>query len=293
MGMILSFTEDCLPPEQEYESRDALFKAINDWAAHRGYAFTTGRSTVEKSGRQTITYTCDRSCRPPSSTRERQRKTTTRGTGCKFSVLAKESLDKSRWTLRHRPDTRFSLHNHPPSQHLSAHPIHRKLPEEDQTQLERLANAGIAPRHIRTYLRQYCNSAATQQDVYNCLAATRRKLCEGQTTIHALANQLDEEGFWSRMQFGSDGRVTAVLLCLVIFTGPVKLIESRVPVNLLAPVWSGLDPQTRPDQTIPITAPEQLKKPVKTDSFEEYLRKQDMETLLSFQYGLPELPSRK
>ncbi|RKK08351.1 hypothetical protein BFJ68_g17772 [Fusarium oxysporum] len=28
--------------------------------------------------------------------------------------------------------------------------------------------------------------------------------------------------------------------------------------------------------------PEQLKKPVKTDSFEEYLRKQDMETLLSF-----------
>src|SRR4051812_47886805 len=24
-------------------------------------------------------------------------------------------------------------------------------------------------------------------------------------------------------------------LCLVIFTGPVKLIESRVPVNLLAP----------------------------------------------------------
>jgi hypothetical protein len=39
--------------------------------------------------------------------------------------------------------------------------------------------------------------------------------------------------------------------------------------------------------------PEQLKKPVKTDSFEEYLRKQDMETLLSFQYGLPELPSRK
>ncbi|KAG6989724.1 PKS-NRPS hybrid synthetase [Fusarium oxysporum f. sp. conglutinans] len=211
MGTILSFTEDCLPPEQEYESRDALFKAINDWAAHRGYAFTTGRSTVEKSGRQTITYTCDRSCRPPSSTRERQRKTTTRGTGCKFSVLAKESLDKSRWTLRHRPDTRFSLHSHPPSQHPSAHPIHRKLPEEDQTQLERLANAGIAPRHIRTYLRQYCNSAATQQDVYNCLAATRRKLCEGQTTIHALANQLDEEGFWSRMQFGSDGRVTAVL----------------------------------------------------------------------------------
>ncbi|KAJ0127948.1 Choline dehydrogenase [Fusarium oxysporum f. sp. albedinis] len=85
MGTILSFTEDCLPPEQEYESRDALFKAINDWAAHRGYAFMTGRSTVEKSGRQTIT------------------------------------------------------------QHLSAHLIHRKLPEEDQTQLKWLANT-VIPR---------------------------------------------------------------------------------------------------------------------------------------------------
>jgi hypothetical protein len=125
--------------------------------------------------------------------------------------LAKESLDKSTWTLRHRSDARFSLHNHTPSQHLSAHPIHRKLPEEDQLQLERLANAGVAPKHIRTYLRQYCDSAATQQDIYNCVAATRRKLWEGQNTIHALANQLDKEGFWSRMQFDSDGRVTAVL----------------------------------------------------------------------------------
>jgi hypothetical protein len=27
METVLSFTDDCLPPEQEYESRDALFKA--------------------------------------------------------------------------------------------------------------------------------------------------------------------------------------------------------------------------------------------------------------------------
>ncbi|KAF9767046.1 hypothetical protein IL306_000448 [Fusarium sp. DS 682] len=39
--------------------------------------------------------------------------------------------------------------------------------------------------------------------------------------------------------------------------------------------------------------PEQLKKPVKTASFEEYLRKQDLESLLSFSYRLPEPPSEK
>lgn len=52
---------------------------------------------------------------------------------------------------------------------------------------------------------------ATQQDIYNRIAATRREVCEGQSSIYALASQLDEEGFWSRIQFGEDGRVTAVL----------------------------------------------------------------------------------
>ncbi|KAF4337217.1 hypothetical protein FBEOM_8910 [Fusarium beomiforme] len=39
--------------------------------------------------------------------------------------------------------------------------------------------------------------------------------------------------------------------------------------------------------------PEQLKKPVQTDSFEEYLRKQDPESLLAFSYRLPEPPAKK
>lgn len=111
-----SFSDDCLPLEQDYESKDALIASINAWAKTKGYAFITGRSTKEKTSRRTITYTCDRHCRPPSASRERQRKTTTRGTGCQFSVLAKETLDRT-WTLRHRPDKRFSMHNHEPSHH--------------------------------------------------------------------------------------------------------------------------------------------------------------------------------
>ncbi|KAL0930717.1 uncharacterized protein CTRU02_214792 [Colletotrichum truncatum] len=185
--------------------------SINNWAATKGYAFTTGRSTKEKSGRRTITYSCDRSCHPPSTSIARQRQTTSRGTGCQFSVLAKESLDKSIWSLRHRPDKRFSSHNHPPSQHPSAHPTHRKLSEEDQAKVAGLSNAGVAPRDIRTYIRQTTDSIATQQDIYNHIAAAKRDVREGQTSIYALANQLDEEGFWSRMQFAPDGRVTAVL----------------------------------------------------------------------------------
>jgi hypothetical protein len=205
------FPSDCLPPIEDYPSREALFDSINEWAACRGYAFTTGRSTIEKSGKLTVTYTCDRSCRQPTSSQKKKRKTTSRGTGCQFSVLAKESRDKNTWTLRHRQDAKFSIHNHEPSHDITAHPIHRRLSDEDQLTLARLSNVGVAPRHIRTYLRQYCNSVATQQDVYNCVADTRRKLWEGQNTIHALVNELDKEGFWSRMQFDANGRVTAVL----------------------------------------------------------------------------------
>jgi hypothetical protein len=42
-----------------------------------------------------------------------------------------------------------------------------------------------------------------------------------------------------------------------------------------------------------VITPQQLKMPVRTDSFEKYLEKQDIESLLSFTYKLPEPPARK
>jgi hypothetical protein len=205
------FPDDCLPPEGEYESREALFEAINAWAATRGYAFITGRSTKEKTGRRTITYMCDRRRNHPIVSRERQRKTTTRITGCEFSILAKENKDRSTWTLRHRSDSRFSLHNHEPSQDTTAHPVLRTMSKEHLSQLTGLANAGIAPKEIRTYMRQNTDTIATQHDIYNRIADARREVCQGQSSINALADQLFREGFWSQFQTGPDGRVKAVL----------------------------------------------------------------------------------
>jgi hypothetical protein len=155
------FPGDCLPPEGEFESREALFEAINAWAATRGYAFITGRSTKEKTGRRTITYMCDRRRNHPIVSRERQRKTTTRTTGCEFYVLAKESIDKSTWTLRHRSDSRFSLHNHEPSQDATAHPVLQIMSQEHLSQLNGLANVGIAPKEIRTYMRHNTDNSNT------------------------------------------------------------------------------------------------------------------------------------
>ena len=108
-----------LPPQQKYDSEKALFASIDAWARARGYAFVLRRSTKEKNGKSTITYAC-RAHHPPPE-KDHPRKTTTRGTGCPFSVTAKESTDGS-WNLKHRPNQECAVHNHGPSQHPSALP---------------------------------------------------------------------------------------------------------------------------------------------------------------------------
>ncbi|KAF4946565.1 hypothetical protein FGADI_11079 [Fusarium gaditjirri] len=125
-----TFPDDVLPPEGTYDSREALLAAINKWAAPRGYAFITGRSSRSTSGRQIITYACDRWCRPPSLSKDRQH--------------------------------------------------------------------------------------------------SKRELCEGQSTIHAFANQLDKEGFWNRMRLDSEDRITAVL-----FAHPESLAHLQASPDLL------------------------------------------------------------
>ncbi|TVY80124.1 PKS-NRPS hybrid synthetase [Fusarium oxysporum f. sp. cubense] len=83
-------------------------------------------------------------------------------------------------------------------------------------------------QYIRTYIRQNSNTIATQQDIYNRMADSKRGLCEDQSTIHAFGNQLDKEGFWNRMQLDSHDRVTGVL-----FAHPESLAYVKAYPDLL------------------------------------------------------------
>jgi hypothetical protein len=73
-----------------------------------------------------------------------------------------------------------------------------------------LTTAGVPPREFRTYIRQTSSALTTQQDVYNLAASTRQKLAQGQSSIQALVNQLNDEGFWSRVQLDAANRLTAI-----------------------------------------------------------------------------------
>ncbi|KHO10961.1 transposase [Metarhizium robertsii ARSEF 23] len=84
-----------------------------------------------------------------------------------------------------------------------------------------LGNEAVAPKEIKSYLRNHSETLATQQDIYNCMAQGKRDLAKGQSNIHALANELDSEGFWNRMQLVEYGRVTGVL-----FAHPQSLASS-------------------------------------------------------------------
>ena len=138
-----------LPPEALYSSKEELYTSIQAFAAQHSYAFRIGRSNKINNGpRSKIFYNCDR-CGPPPpenhpqrSLQARKRQTTTRKTGCQFSVVALERAD-AQWELRHRPSTEYSIHNHPPSQSTSSHPAHRKLAQAEINQVRSLHNAGI------------------------------------------------------------------------------------------------------------------------------------------------------
>jgi hypothetical protein len=209
---IASFPDDCLPPQNDYSSRDKLFKAINAWAAPRGYAFITGRSTIEKRvKKKTITYNCDRRGSPLDAMIKRQRQTSSRGTNCLFSILAKESSDLTTWSVRYRPDPKYREHNHEPSPHQSAHPVLRNLSAETKTAVGNLSGSGVRPRDISTFLRNQSISNFTQQDIYNQIAETRRESYQGQSSIIAFAAQLTEEDFWNQLKVDDNDRVTAIL----------------------------------------------------------------------------------
>lgn len=240
-----SANEIGIPPQGMYSTRAAMAQAINEWAAPRGYAFITGRSTRENTGRLTVTYACDRGGVMPEPTRPRQRRTTSKKTGCICSLVAKQAVDGT-WSLKHRQDPKFAMHNHEPSASAAAHPAHRKFSEEEKMMIAGMTSAGVPPRQIRAFLRQQYQSVATQQDVYNYIAESRRQNHDGQPPTLALVEKLQAEGFRGRTLLDSNNRIAAVL-----FIRPESVGFSQPP----APAVSSSE-QAVPAESVALTTPE-------------------------------------
>jgi hypothetical protein len=73
----------------------STFEAIQSWEKPRGYAFIIGRSKrIKGSEGQLVHFKCDRFCLISIASNQHIRNTQSRGTGCLFSVIAGEAIDK-------------------------------------------------------------------------------------------------------------------------------------------------------------------------------------------------------
>jgi hypothetical protein len=204
------FPDDVMPPEEIYGSFKALEKAIQAWARDRGYAFRKLRSTLEKTGRLTVTFACDRSGKAPLTSIPRQRKTSTCKTDCQFSILAKESREAGVWSLSHRPGKQYAIHNHTPSCNPSAHSKHRHFDRDTKKRISELSAAGIPPQKIRNYLYKVSTTLATAQDIANEIKASQRRERGGKSSTEALLHELESRGFHSRVRRDQDNRLNAL-----------------------------------------------------------------------------------
>ncbi len=227
------FPGDVLPPEGVYESREAVLTAIQTWAKPRGYAFVAGKSSRTPNSRVKVLFVCDRFGQPRGQRNvgqdtDQTRRTTSRKTGCQFSVLAKESLDKSHWTLSHRSNQACAQHNHLPSPSASVHQVHRQLRESDTTIIAGLVAADSRPQEIRTYLYNVSETLATQQDIYNEIKIIRKNQRQGRSSIETLVEHLEREGFWYRIDVDGDNHLTRLF-----FAHPDSLLYLQQNFDIL------------------------------------------------------------
>ena len=124
-----------LPPEDFYTTKKELFSAIQDWSKGYNYAFRRRRRKKLTDTREKVYYECtcggprpimDRPKNDPRRPQDRIRSTSSKKTGCEFSVCGVQ-VDSHHWEVRHRPDAKFGVHNHPQSSSALEHAVHRRL----------------------------------------------------------------------------------------------------------------------------------------------------------------------
>ena len=148
-----------LPPEAIYSSSDELYAAIQAHAKQHNYAFVRGKSRIiNQHGWQKVVYSCDWCKNPPPEFRpkttglERKRRTSSRATGCLFSVNAVQICD-TQWELRHRPNQQYAVHNHPPSNSWTSHPSHQHFDMQTKKDITQLRNAGKMPIYSHSIIK--------------------------------------------------------------------------------------------------------------------------------------------
>ena len=204
-----------LPPIKSYSTREEALDDVNKWALPRGYAFTIRRSQSLGNERTKLLFGCDlkalkKVSAPMKEKGQGLRNKSSKGTGCNYSILCVQSLNKNSWEIRYREPwidqsgttIDYSCHNHPPSSGTGVeHPVLRRtqLKGERRDAVEKQYNAGNKPRSIQSYLKtNFPRDLAVAQDIRNAVAEFKRSRKNGRNCTEVLLTELEQKGWISR-----------------------------------------------------------------------------------------------
>ena len=194
-----------LPPIKTYSTREEALADINKWGLTKGWGFTIGSSTKKSSAngpRVKLIIACNRreakkTAGPPKEGGQQYgHNKSSRGTGCKFSLICIENIVGTSWELRYRKSylnpstgvtTDYCKHNHKPSASGdgSEHPVQRRLDikGEKTTAIVKQNTAGSKPRGIANYPDQNSkDDNTTVQDIWNETNRLRSQRAESIST---------------------------------------------------------------------------------------------------------------
>ena len=150
-------------PPSSFNSRDELMGGCKDWASGQGYAIVIARSRFNR-----LWLKCDR-----GGTYENRRNLTpdvrkrkrgdSRLLGCPFRMLATCKKDGI-W----RVETENAVHNHGPSDDLSAHPTLRRMTNDQLQKVKDMCDAGKSPAETLEELKAiWTDIKVLTRDIYN------------------------------------------------------------------------------------------------------------------------------
>jgi len=218
---------NCVPPEQQYPSYAAAVEARNLWERTAGVHFVEkqgGTTCKNRAGQKFKTYwRCKRhgkrgqgGCKVDDESRVKHG-ATSKKTGCPVVVIleAEDRSDpaNSTWILRHHPQARFSVHNHPRDQPGDFAPIRHRTITEEQDRRIRDDKVAAVRAHETLAAVKYRDpqSLINAQDVRNKRRGIRAQQQSERGKMEQLFHLLDTGGFKYRHRGGDNRRTTYFL----------------------------------------------------------------------------------
>ncbi|GKA01552.1 FAR1-related sequence 5-like protein [Tanacetum coccineum] len=137
-----------------------------------------------------VNLRCDRSGQYKE--KESSKDTATRKINCPFMLVGKYSWVYNGWTLSVMCDE----HNHPPVQHMEAHPYARRLTTDEYRLVEDWTRKNVEARNILAILKeQNKDNVSTIKDIYNAQSKIHKAKKVGETTMQNLMSLLHTQGY--------------------------------------------------------------------------------------------------